>query len=112
MIEALDKSKCVEMPSTEHHFSDGLYAKELVIPKGMGILQHIHKYAHLSILAKGRVIVISDDGEQEYKAPACIEIKAGVHHKVISLEDAIWFCIHATEDTDADMVDEVLIARG
>jgi quercetin dioxygenase-like cupin family protein len=65
MIKALDKPKCVEMPSTEHHFSDGLYAKELLIPKGMGIVQHTHKYAHLSILAKGRVIVTSDDEEQE-----------------------------------------------
>lgn len=112
MIEALEKPQCVAMPNTAHHFSDGLYAKELVIPKDMGIVQHSHKYAHLSILAKGRVIVISDDKEQEYKAPACIEIKAGVHHKVISLEDAIWYCIHATEETDADKVDEVLIARG
>jgi len=112
MIEVLDKSKCVEMPSTEHHFSDGLYAKELVIPKGMRGTQHAHKYAHLSILAKGRVIVISDDGEKEYKAPVCIDMKAGVRHQVISLEDATWFCIHATEETDADKVDEVLIARG
>lgn len=99
-------------PCVEHHFSDGLYAKQMVIPKGFEGIQHKHSYSHLSVLAKGRVIVVTDDGKQEYTAPACIEIKAGIHHKVISLEDATWFCIHATDETDADKVDEVLIARG
>jgi quercetin dioxygenase-like cupin family protein len=99
-------------PEIVHHFSDGLYAKQLVIPKGFEGIQHIHSYSHLSILAKGRVIVVTDEGKQEYTAPACIEIKSGIHHKIISLEDATWFCIHATEETDANKVDEVLIARG
>jgi quercetin dioxygenase-like cupin family protein len=99
-------------PCIEHHFSDGLYAKQMVIPRGYEAIQHVHSFSHLSVLAKGRVIVVTDNGKQEFTAPACIEIKAGIHHKIISLEDATWFCIHATDETDAEKVDEVLIARG
>lgn len=99
-------------PQTVHHFSDGLYAKQMVIPAGFQALQHTHSYSHLSVLAKGRVLVQTDDEVKEFVAPACIEIKAGIHHKIISLEDATWFCIHATDETDAEKVDEVLIARG
>jgi hypothetical protein len=38
-----------------HHFSDGLYAKQAVIPAGTAILKHTHDFDHLSILAKGKV---------------------------------------------------------
>jgi hypothetical protein len=38
-----------------HNFSDGLYAKEMLLPKGTFAVQHKHTYDHLSILAKGKV---------------------------------------------------------
>lgn len=96
---------------TTHHFSDGLYAKEMMIPKGFIAGSHAHNYSHFSILAKGRVILRTDEYNKEYAAPACIEIKAGVHHMIEALEDSAWFCIHATTETDPEKVDEVLIER-
>tara|TARA_R110000868_G_C10423677_1_gene723604 strand:+ start:44 stop:397 length:354 start_codon:yes stop_codon:yes gene_type:complete len=98
-------------PCVEHHFSDGLYAKRMVIPKGFEAGQHAHNYSHLSILAKGKVVVLTDDSQTEYEAPACIEIKAGVHHVVHALEDSEWFCVHATEEIDVNKVDQILIKR-
>ena len=95
-----------------HHFSDGLYSKQMTIPKGFMAGMHSHEYSHLSILAKGKVIVRTDDSEKIYGAPACIEIKSGVHHSVEALEDSVWFCIHATNEKDESKVDEVLIQRG
>lgn len=95
----------------EHHFSDGLYAKRMMIPAGFMAGTHAHNYSHLSILAKGRAIVRTDDGEKEYVAPACIEIKSGVHHIIEALESCEWFCIHATTETDPTKVDEVLIRK-
>jgi quercetin dioxygenase-like cupin family protein len=97
---------------TIHHFSDGVYAKEMVIPKGFLVGQHMHKYSHLSILSKGKVILRTDISEKEYSAPACIEIKSGLHHSIEALEDSIWYCIHATDEKDASKVDDVLIQRG
>jgi quercetin dioxygenase-like cupin family protein len=96
---------------TVHHFSDGLYAKQMHIPAGYEAISHAHEYSHLSILSKGQVIVETDEWKKEFVAPACIEIKAGIHHKVTSLQDSVWFCIHATEETDADKIDDVLIQR-
>ena len=97
---------------TVHHFSDGLYAKEMTIFKGFIAGQHMHKYSHLSILAKGRVILRTDVSEKEYSAPACIEIKSGLHHSIEALENCVWFCIHATDEKDESKLDEVLIKRG
>ena len=92
-----------------HHFSDGLYAKESVFPAGTAILKHTHSYSHLSILAKGKVVVLRGEDLDIIEAPACIEIKAGLTHGVKAITDCVWFCIHATDEKDPSKVDEVLI---
>ncbi|MES1989220.1 MAG: hypothetical protein V4440_14545 [Pseudomonadota bacterium] len=94
-----------------HHFSDGLYAKEMFLPAGYTALSHSHVYSHLSILAKGKVMVVANSVESTYTAPVCINIAAHIHHEITALEDASWFCIHATNETDINKVDETLIER-
>lgn len=94
-----------------HHFSDGLYAKQVHIPANHVVTSHCHQYSHLSVLAEGDVIVEVGGKFVEYSAPACIEIKAGLHHRVMARTDATWFCIHATQETDVDKIDEVLVKK-
>lgn len=96
----------------KHFFSDGLYAKQMSLPKGYEAISHAHNYNHLSLLAKGRVTVRTDDSVTEYTAPAILEIVAGVHHSITAHEDVVWYCIHATDETDSSEVDEVLIKKG
>ena len=97
---------------TFHHFSDGLYAKEIRVPEGSLILQHKHTYSHLSVLAKGKVVVqVGDEEPQVFTAPACLDIKANTHHGIKALTDVVWFCIHATDEKDITKVDEVLIKK-
>lgn len=92
-----------------HHFSDGLYAKESFVPMGTAILKHTHNFSHLSILAKGRVAVMRGDAIEIIEAPACIEIKAHIVHGIKAMSDCVWFCIHATDETDPSKVDHALI---
>ncbi len=92
-----------------HHFSAGLYAKQMVIPAGHFAVSHAHAYDHMSILSSGEATVEVDGVTTAYKAPACINIAAGKHHEIVALTDIVWFCIHATDETDPDHIDEVLI---
>lgn len=96
-----------------HNFSDGLYAKEIVLPKGAFAVQHKHTYDHLSILAKGKVQVLFE-GElsKVFEAPACINIVKNLNHSIMALEDSVWYCVHATDETDVEHIDEVLIKEG
>lgn len=97
---------------TLHYFSDGLYAKQMSIPKGAIACQHKHEYDHLSILAQGKVRVLFDnDAFEEFTAPSCINIKQGVNHTIMALEDSTWFCIHHTFETDMNKIDTVLIKQ-
>lgn len=95
--------------AVEHFFSDGVYAKQLNLNAFHIAQTHIHNYSHLSILAKGRVVVTVEGHETEYTAPTCIEIKAGLSHSIEALEDSTFFCVHHTHETDVDKVDKVLI---
>lgn len=92
-----------------HHFSDGLYAKQMRLEKNHIALSHVHHYSHLSILAKGEVYIKADGVVTHHIAPDCIEIKANVSHEIQALKDSVFFCCHATNETDIDKIDEVLI---
>lgn len=92
-----------------HHFSAGVYAKETRIPAGFILVQHVHKHDHLSILASGSVEMVVDDVKSVVHAPACLTIAAGKHHGIKSLTDVVWYCVHATDCTDENEVDEVLV---
>jgi hypothetical protein len=99
-------------PQIKHHFADGVYAKQMFIPKGYVAASHKHNYTHLSILATGQVIVSTNDSVEMHTAPACIAIEAGKHHKIEALQDCVWYCVHATNETDENKVDAVLISKG
>ena len=94
----------------KHHFSSGVYAKETRIPANSWLVQHAHLHDHLSILASGSVELIVDGKTSILHAPACLTIEAGKHHGVKSLTDVVWYCVHATDCTDEDEIDDVLIA--
>lgn len=96
-------------PRQVHHFGGGVYAKEIHLPAGSFVVQHKHGFDHLSVLASGRVYVGVDADIIEYTAPACILIKAGASHVVEAVEDAVWYCVHATDCANADSVDTELI---
>jgi mannose-6-phosphate isomerase-like protein (cupin superfamily) len=95
-----------------HYFGAGVYAKETRIPAGNILVQHKHKYDHLSILASGSVELIVDGVKSVVHAPACLTIQANKHHGVKSLTNVVWYCIHATECTNTDKIDDVLIVAG
>lgn len=92
-----------------HHFGGGVYVKEAAFPAGSVLVQHRHTFEHLSYLVSGTVQVEVDGRRQHFTGPACLTIESHKHHGVKALTDCVWLCIHATDCTDADDVDQVLI---
>jgi hypothetical protein len=95
-----------------HHMPDdgsGVYAKEVRIPAGCVLLNHAHSFTHKSLLAAGTVVVSVDGVEAEHTGPAMLVIRHGVPHEVRSVTDAVWYCIHATDECDPERIDHTLI---
>lgn len=95
--------------NTQHHFNSGVYAREMHLPKGWKAESHKHKFDHMSILSQGHVMVTADGETSEYIAPSVLNIKAGVSHSIYAIEEAVWFCIHATEEKDMPTLEKILI---
>jgi quercetin dioxygenase-like cupin family protein len=95
--------------SVTHHFGGGVYVKETRIPAGHVLVQHRHLVDHLSLLAAGRALLTRAGASVEVAGPQVLTIVAGELHRVAAITDCLWFCIHATEETDEKAVDQVLI---
>ena len=92
-----------------HHFGGNTYVKETYIPKNTKLVSHKHCFDHLSILASGKVLLDCDGVQKVLEAPRCLTIAAHKKHSVTAIDDSVWFCIHATNITDANKIDETLI---
>lgn len=70
---------------------------------------HKHKFDHVSLLAKGKVIVeIEGHPPKEFTAPTFIVIRKEHDHKFTALEDdTIWYCVFALRDLDGEPIDEL-----
>ncbi len=73
----------------KHHFSYGIYARELFIPKG--------------VMLTGKIVRI--------KAPFTIISKAGTKRIAIAHDNCIWITIHGTHETNLDKIEEYFIAQ-
>jgi len=85
-----------------HHFAPHVYGREMFIPKGMCIVGKIHKHAHLNILAKGRVKVVTEFGDDLIEAPHMWTSEPGTKRALVALEDLVWITIHHDPNGDGD----------
>jgi quercetin dioxygenase-like cupin family protein len=94
----------------KHSFGGGVYCKLMEIEDGREVPTHKHKFDHLSTLFSGCCIVEANGQQETYYAPDVITIMAGVVHTILAVNGpVVWGCIHATDETDADNIDETLI---
>lgn len=88
----------------------GMYIKSFDIPAGVALVQHAHHYDHISILARGSVIIEIEGVREEMHAPRMLLVKAGVHHGVKALTDSLWYCCHNCDAATSEGLDESLVA--
>lgn len=93
-----------------HHFAPGVYMRELRIPKGAILTGKIHRTAHLNILAKGEISVMTEHGIKRLVAPCVIESSPGIKRAGYAHEDTVWICVHPTTETDLAKLEAQLIA--
>lgn len=94
---------------TTHHFADGLYGREILIPAGTVLTGKIHRGEHLNFLMKGDITVWTDDGMKRLKAPAIIKSSPGTKRVGYAHEDTIWVTVHASRETDLEKLEAELI---
>jgi hypothetical protein len=111
-IEALEaelkKLEQVEV-RTRHYFAHGLYAREILIPKGMLLTGRVHKHEHLNIVSQGDITVWTEEGMKRVQAPFTIVSKPGCKRVGLAHEDTVWTTIHSCVETDLEKIELELL---
>ncbi|MEZ7524006.1 hypothetical protein [Burkholderia vietnamiensis] len=91
-----------------HHFAPGLYARKMLIRKGITLTGAVHRTEHL-VIVSGDISVITDDGVQRITDSHFIfKSMPGMKRAGFAHQDTYFTTVHATTETDLDMLIEEL----
>lgn len=111
-IVALE-ARLLEMPQLDlplkHWFSEGLYAREIFIPKGTLLIGKIHAHPNLNIISQGDISVLTEHGAMRIKAPYTVISPPLTKRVGYAHEDTVWTTIHATAETDPERIEAQMI---
>lgn len=100
----------LEIP-VQHHYSNGIYARTIAIPKGALVTGKIHRFRNLNILSKGELSVwIAEDVIERVRAPFITVSPPGTKRVAYAHEDSVWTTILRTDLTDPDEIEQHFIA--
>lgn len=94
---------------TRHSFADGLYAREMRMPRGVVATGRQHKKSHFNFLMTGKIRVLADGVMRTMTAPCMVFSPAGVKKAAYCLEDCVWIVVEATTKTNLKDLEEELV---
>lgn len=98
----------------KHSFADGIYVREIFIPKGTILTGKIHKHSHPNFLLKGTVDVVTEGGGAERIIGPCSMIsEAGTKRALHAITDLVWVTVHLnlTDTKDLSVIEKDVIAE-
>jgi len=90
----------------KHSFSDGIYVRQISIPKGTILIGKIHKDSHPVFLMQGSIKVVTENGCEIFEAPCNFISEPGEKRAAIALTDVVWTTVH-TNPTNTEDLDEL-----
>ncbi|RKZ82221.1 MAG: hypothetical protein DRQ39_10995 [Gammaproteobacteria bacterium] len=99
--------------STYHHFTDGVYMREVRRDADTVIVGKIHRYACANILLEGKVRIESEFEAGVYEAPCMWLSPAGNKRALYYMEDSRFMTVHKnpTNTQDLKELESILIAE-
>lgn len=106
-IQSLPGEVQIDMP-VKHTFLQGMYMRELFIPKGTVLVGKIHKMECMNIVSKGDISVITETGSARVKAGYSVVTPAGMQKVGVAHEDTIFVNVFRTDETNPDTIEDAL----
>ena len=95
----------------KHTFGDGIYIRQITMPKGLYVLSKIHKTTHPYFVLQGDVSVVTENGLIRITAPHSGITKCGTQRLLYMHEETVWTTVHATNETDLEKIEDQLSAK-
>jgi len=92
-----------------HVTTDNLYGRWFKAPRGTVISTRVHKEDHISVMLKGEILVVDQDGNKSIlTAPAVFVTKAGTKRAIYVKEDFEFLTVHHLKHANLDTVKDDL----
>lgn len=94
-----------------HHFSYGIYMREVFLPAGGVIVGHEHKTPHMNLMLQGMLDLHNEDGSMtRIVAPWTGTTNPGRKIATI-LEDTVWINVHNTSEQDVEALEDLFMVK-
>ena len=99
-----------DLPVT-HHFTPGLYCREILMPAGSVLTSKVHNTEHPFVVSQGSCSVYNEEtGESVLiTAPHFGITLPGTRRLLFIHEDTIWTTFHPTNLTDVEEIERTII---
>jgi hypothetical protein len=109
LIEVMKTLEQVDCP-VFHHFSPGLYVRELNAPAGTVLIGYKQTTEHLNIFLKGKVAIVTNGEVETITAPMIFTGQPGRKVGYI-YEDMVWLNVYPTTETDVATLEETYLDK-
>ena len=101
--------------SVQHHFTEGLYTRQIFMPAGQLIVSKIHNTQHPFVVSKGAATVwtVGREDYQLIEAPYMGITEPGTRRILFIHQDMIWTTFHPDPDNcrDVEQIEERIIIK-
>lgn len=95
-----------------NRWCDGLYCRELFMPKGTLYITKVHLKDNIAIISKGDVSVLTEETVERFQAPRTMITRPGTQRIIYTHEDTVWTTVHpdcgTTEQDGPEMIESLL----
>lgn len=95
----------------KHKFAEGMYVREILIPKGMLVVGKIHKKSNPVFVMSGDISIFSEAGTKRFKGGDYLISQPGAKRVGFTHEDTTWVEVFATHETNLEKLEEELIVK-
>jgi hypothetical protein len=99
-----------DMFPLKHSFSEGVYIREMFMPKGGLVIGKLYKISHTWFLLSGELEVATDEGGEYYIGPCYVNAPEGTKRVLHAVSDVIFVNVYPNPEniTDTNKLEEIL----
>jgi hypothetical protein len=99
-----------DMFPLKHSFSEGVYIREMFMPKGGLVIGKLYKISHTWFLLSGELEVATDEGNEYYIGPCYVNAPEGTKRVLHAVSDVIFVNVYPNPENiiDTDKLEEIL----
>ncbi len=91
----------------KHIQADSVYIKSTFVPRNIKFYSKRTPDTHVAILAAGELVMEDGETRTRFVAPANYVIPANSRIAFYTLTECVFYCVHATDETDIEELDRI-----